>query len=220
MANSQPELNLGLSPRLISVSSLIVAVGCATTLVIVATIKSADALSTIGMALAIIAFVAQLIQLAGQTIVSNHQYEQTVAVNTQTQTLLAEIRVSTGALIDRRDQQFELLLQSVVPAAVAEGLAEQPSDGQSVDVDELARRVVETTLAQLPNRGQQDSMKTASRLDDLAAAHPDIARTLRTEPASTQLRVWRRLSEMPNGSISALTNEQLVDIIRSSSTSR
>ena len=202
---------------MIAISSGIVSLGCITTLIIIATVSSADALSTIGMALAIIAFVAQLIQMVGQTILTNHQYEQTVKVNTETHTLLAEIRLSTGTLIDRRDNQFERLLETVVPAAVAEGLADQPPDGQPVDVDDLARRVVETTLAQLPARGQLDPGHTATRLDDLASAHPEIAAALRAEPASVQVRVWRRLSQMSSDAIERLTDDQLMQVVRESS---
>lgn len=207
-------LGVGLSWRTVGILSSIVSIGSITTLIIVATVSSADALSTIGMVLAIIAFVSQLIQNASQILMGNSQYQETVRVYNETHTLLAEIRVSTGNLIERRDRQFERLLETVVPAAVAEGLAEQPADSNAVDVDELARRVVETTLAQLPAHSELEHSPRPTRLDDLAEAHPVIAHALRSEPASVQLKVWRQLSNLPPAELVRMTQDQLLTVIR------
>jgi hypothetical protein len=209
----QPRQNIGISLRIVAIAATVISVGSITALVIVATVADAEALSTIGMALAVIAFVAQLIQIVGQTILTNHQFQQTVAVNSETQALLAEIRLSTGNLIERRDHQFERLLESVVPAAVAEGLAEQPQGTQPVDVDELVRRVVENAVAQLTKTSGGDPAHGSTRLDALSAARPEIAQILRAQPASTQLRVWRHLSQLSQEDLTALSNEELRELI-------
>lgn len=195
-----------------------IAVSAITALVIVATVKSADTLSVVALALAVLAFIAQLLQAAGQTIAANQQYHQMSSINTRAQEALAEIRQSTGEALARRDQQFGQLLQTLVPSALAESLVSRPDITSSVDVDALGKQLVASALNQLAVQptsvpSEERPPTTRDRIDRVLASRPEAARALRSLPASEQIRVWRALSGFDATELEKLTDTALRDLI-------
>jgi hypothetical protein len=190
-----------------------------TALVLVATVKKAEALSTVALALAVLAFVAELLLALSQTASANQQFAQTSRINAQTQEALAEIRFATGETLARRDRQFDRLLESVVPAALAQSLADQPELSSSIDVDALSGRLAETVVAQLDHAsmgGAPDGTRLPmrSRLDTFVTERPGVAEFLRALPTSGQLRMWRYIAAHIDRLAECSDNDLLEDLRR------
>ena len=212
------EDRFSVSPQSVAAGGLIVALASLTTLVIVATVKSADVLSTVALGLAVLAFGAQLIQAFGQAIVSNRQYDQMTAVNTQAQQALAEIRLATGDALLRRDQHFERLMQTIIPSALAKSLVDHPDVTGKVDIDALSAQVVDAGMQQLQAQSEHDhikSQKLSYDLDSLFADRPVSAETLRSMPASDQLEIWRVLSATGSSRLRVMSDAELRDYLMS-----
>lgn len=94
----------------VGIASLLVAIASVGSLVIVASIKEADTLATVALALAVLAFVVQILTYIGDSITSAAQHREFQRINTETSMLLAELRthaVDTNQLVSR---QFDKVL--------------------------------------------------------------------------------------------------------------
>lgn len=88
---------------ILTVCLSIFSVACLGSLVVVATVKNADALSTVALALAVISFAAQLIV----PLVQGHS---TAQLNAETQAALTGIRTAADSLLTKQSGQFETML--------------------------------------------------------------------------------------------------------------
>ncbi|MFG1833604.1 hypothetical protein [Micromonospora chersina] len=137
-----------------TMSLLVVAAASLGTLAVVVSIKDVDVLSTIALALAVLAFAAQLIVSLAQAQGSAHQLSQTERINSQTQSTLTEVRSTAQALLTNQSDQFNKVLAAALKSAtesavreVAEaadtptGEQETADDGQRLDPEEIADQV-------------------------------------------------------------------------------
>jgi hypothetical protein len=101
-------LNIGW--RVLAVGLSVFSVACLVAVVVVATIKAADTLSTVALALAVISFAAQLI-------VTLVQAQQAARLNADTASALTEIRTTSASLAATQSGQFETVLQAFIQQA-------------------------------------------------------------------------------------------------------
>jgi hypothetical protein len=102
-----------------------------------------DVLAIVAFIIAIIAFVLQLIFATAQSMAANQQLLQVEHVNVEAQRALAELRALTGDMQRRRDDQFETVLNRILPVAVSEAV------GPSTDDSELADTITERLTTSL-----------------------------------------------------------------------
>jgi hypothetical protein len=123
----------------------VVTVASLTTLVVVVSIKNVDLLSTVALALAVLAFAAQLIVSLAQAHAATSQLTQSERINSETQSTLTDIRSSGQALLTNQTELVQRLLQAVLPRATEDAVRETVTEGVDgtarIDADELASRV-------------------------------------------------------------------------------
>lgn len=132
-------------------------------LIVVATVQKADALATVALVLAIVAFGAQLIVTAAQTMSGNEQYRQVNRLYEDTRGVLVKIRAQNKMLLVNQSDQFNKILDhvlspSAIESAVAEARGELSSeestdDGERTQADpgevaKLLRAEAEKALAE------------------------------------------------------------------------
>lgn len=167
--------------RLVSVGLAVMTVAALAALVTVASINDADELSTVALALAVLAFAAQLVVSLAQGQAATRQEAENRRIASDTQAALAEIRASTAGLMTTVGTQYDRVLDAVLrtlPAAVAE----QAEDGVVIDrealraqVEEELRRsqaqdAAEARLAAMHAQLTMAETNLAARLHDRAAA--------------------------------------------------
>lgn len=136
----------------------IIALASLGTLAVVADRKDADTLSTVALALAVLAFTAQLIVSLAQGYSGSQQVAETQRVNLQAQSALTGIRATSDALLaNQRDIVGQLLgaaLGAATPGPGLDAQVEDPESDLSVDEmtreQELERRLIERLTATLP----------------------------------------------------------------------
>jgi hypothetical protein len=106
------------------------------TLAVVAKKQSADTLSTIALALAILSFSAQLIIALAQAYNGVLQVSQAGQINTDTRSSLAEIRATSNALLSTQRDQFSIVLQAALSAAIPAAVEDVISKDDREDVDQ------------------------------------------------------------------------------------
>ncbi|MEU7570495.1 hypothetical protein [Micromonospora sp. NPDC049240] len=118
------------------------------TLAVIVSIKDVDVLSTIALALAVLAFAAQLIVSLAQAQGSAQQLSQTERINSQTQSTLAEVRSTAHALLTNQSDQFNKVLaaalRTVTESAVRE-VAEATGDTNASDGSTNQLRALDPT---------------------------------------------------------------------------
>jgi hypothetical protein len=125
--------------RSVALGCLITATASVATLVVVASVKNADVLATVALALAVLAFAAQLVIAIAQGQSASQQLLQSERVNTETQRLLSEIRSGSNELALTIRRQFDFVLRhalgSAVPRAVKEAGLDtlQPNEIQRLE---------------------------------------------------------------------------------------
>jgi hypothetical protein len=111
------ESNFGkvsVSWRAVSVTLALLTAATVTTLVVVVATKNVDLLATIALILAIITFVAQLLIFIAQQAVATTQATQSLEINSETKSILTEIRTrSRGAEVILREQVNQLLAHAL-----------------------------------------------------------------------------------------------------------
>jgi hypothetical protein len=139
MPKPRPRTGLVVSWQVLAVVLVLVTVASLTSLSIVATIKNVDALSTVALALAVLAFGAQLVDSVVQGQASTQQMLQSERLNAETRSLLSEVRVTSQEIRATQSGLVDRLMGHVlqaIPEAVEEVAATQ-ADG---DLRRLARR--------------------------------------------------------------------------------
>lgn len=109
-------------------------------LVIIATVKDVDVLSTVALALAILAFAAQIIVLLAQSQSAAQQLAGSERVNAETRGLMAQIGVQSASLLANQSGQFDRVLEAAlgtesVQRAVSAASPESESDGPHSEID-------------------------------------------------------------------------------------
>lgn len=137
----------------LSLGLAVIATASLGTLITVVSIKDVDVLSTVALALAVVAFAAQLIVSLAQAQTAAQQLAQAERINSQTQTTLVEVRTTSQALLTNQTDQFDKVLGAALRAAIPEAVREvTDQDGgdtpSSVDLEALAERL-ESRLSQV-----------------------------------------------------------------------
>ena len=163
----------------------IVAISALGTLAVIAKKQSADSLSTIALALAVLSFAAQLIITLAQGYNSVLQVAQADRVNVDTRASLVEIRATANSLlVNQRDQFSEVLraaLKSAIPAAVEDVAEIDDEDGVAADRD--SNRQLEERLYYRLNQQLYNPRKPS--VDQFAISEPSpLYDQLRTYPTS------------------------------------
>jgi hypothetical protein len=166
----------------VALGAVIVAIGSLGALAVVASVKQADTLSTVALALAVLAFVIQIIFFVAQAATNASDHREVQGINTDTARLLVELRthaVDTNQLVSK---QFDKLLDRFVLEAKSEG------DLTSPEGDESRREV----LAQLS--------VTAENLRRGAATSGVLAESSRNEeehdPRSALVQTWLHVANV------------------------
>jgi hypothetical protein len=157
-------------------------VGLASTgaLVTVVSVNNVDTLSTVALALAVLAFSAQLIVSLAQAQGSASQLSQTERINSETQVALAEIRSTSGALLTNQTELLDKLLAALLPSATVAALQEVAGDaGVSMD-------------ANGNESGQFDYEEVASRVEE------NVRRSLHEFVPSVSRSVGRQANGFPS----------------------
>jgi len=111
---SSPEsekTNLTISWRLVSYVVALITVSLAVTLAVVVASKDSDVLATIALALAILAFVAQLLIYMADSASEMRHMQQSLALNRETSNLLAEIKTRSVSSESIMKEQFDTVLK-------------------------------------------------------------------------------------------------------------
>lgn len=163
----------------------VVAIASLGALVIVATVKDVDVLSTVALALAILAFAAQIIVSLAQSQASAQQLAASERVNAETRGLLAQIGAQGASLLANQSGQFDRVLEaalgtesvrSAVHAASPEDEGNNPNELTGVDAEALStalRRSVRGRFAGEPT-------------DHVVNPYEDFVRELSTWPGQKE----------------------------------
>jgi hypothetical protein len=160
--NDDSESQFGFTIRwgALTISLLIVTIVSLGTLVTVVSIKDVDTLSVVALALAVLAFAAQLIVSLTQASAGAQQVAQTERINADTQSLLSEIRATAESLLTNQKDIFTRVLRAALPEVareISDETSEGASIGASIDAEELEARLVRAV-----DRGLQN-LSTAPR---------------------------------------------------------
>jgi hypothetical protein len=183
--SNEPRPSLNLPWPWLSAGLAVVAVAALGTAAVVAGTKNADTLSTIALALAILAFAAQLILALAQGMSGAQQVAQVERVNADTQAALSALRAASDALLStQRDQFGEVLRAAIaraVPEAVDSTIADDEVDAGGIPSNEsLKEAIVESLDAALASR-MASLPSTAARSS--RPAPTERFRTLASYPA-------------------------------------
>lgn len=110
-----------------------IALGALGTLAVVVGIKDIDTLSTIALALAVLAFVAQLIVSLAQGMAGAQQVAQAERINADTQSALAALRATSDALLVTQREHFSKVLSAALARAVPEAVDETLTEASGED---------------------------------------------------------------------------------------
>lgn len=134
--------------RGVAIGSMLLNLGAIGSVATVATVRGSDALATVALALAIIAFICQLIVFSVQTWQSGEQLKQAERLNSETHGLVGELRTRLESTHDMVATQYRELLHLAALRSevqrVKSGEAENASQA-SISADELAAVAVEAS---------------------------------------------------------------------------
>ena len=126
----------------IAFASGLVAVASLATLVVVTAVRESDVLSTVALALAILAFAAQLAIAIVQSQAAVEQRGRLEEINGDTRALLADIRATTGGVLNTVQSQFERVLRHALGEAIPEAVGESVEGGGKFDPEEFEQRLL------------------------------------------------------------------------------
>lgn len=153
---------LKMSWRSIAAAEGVLLVSAVATLVIVVAVKGVDALSTVALALAIIAFASQLVIAIAQLQMSNVQTTQAEELHAKNVALLTDIRAATGGIETTVAGQFEYVLRH----ALGETLRESGGDVAAVVEPEFIPRL-QKKVEDLEHALSENAMKKAASEVDI-----------------------------------------------------
>jgi hypothetical protein len=211
MPKPKPRTGLVVSWQVLAVVLVLVTVASLTSLSIVATIKDVDALSTVALALAVLAFGAQLVGSIVQGQTSTQQMLQSERLNAETRSLLSEVRVTSQEIRATQSGLVDRLMGHVlqaIPEAVEEVAATQaegdPAALGEALVQDLSQRLQEEVgrafTAPLPHGLTSGVTSDDQRAIELLTSFPDEADGQRglavlaelSPAAKAALRDWGR----------------------------
>lgn len=111
---SQPSPNMTLSWQWVTYVVTLIALSLGATLTIVVSTKDVDLLSTVALALAILAFVAQLLVYVADSASDIRQSQQNLQINAQTKEVLTELQTRTQGSESIMKDQFDRVLKYVL----------------------------------------------------------------------------------------------------------
>jgi hypothetical protein len=142
-------LTFEVSARWLLLGAVLVGFGPIAALAIVASIKDADALSTVALALAIVAFAIQILVFIVQTQAASQQMLQSERLNTQTRELLVEVNTAVTSTQTMVGDQFRDLLRAFV-----EGASQTAAETGKFDPEQFEQRLM-TNIQQATQRPSQ-----------------------------------------------------------------
>jgi hypothetical protein len=190
----------------LSLGLAVVAVTAIGTLAIIVSVKDVDVLSTIALALAVLAFAAQLIVSLAQAQGSAEQLNSTERINSETQATLADVRASARALLATQSHQFDRVLSAALRTATEDAVlettvsaADPPGEnGSRIDPELVADRI-EANI--------RDYLASVDMLPDFQAAdrHARPPRWILDRPTSGEAaRAFEFLKKLDHFEIVAL----------------
>jgi len=137
---------LRLKWRTVAIGSLLLNLAAVAVISAVAVVKHADALSTVALTLAIVAFICQLIVYAVQTSQASEQLRQAKDLNASTENLLAEARTRIEGTNQMMTSQYTEFMHLVTLKSKTESASTLPES----EVVQRSAQVAETPATTLP----------------------------------------------------------------------
>jgi hypothetical protein len=128
--------------RRIAFGCALITIASLATLVVVTAVRQPDALSTVALALAILAFGAQLAIAIVQGQAFAEQRARFEEINADTRALLADLRATTGGVLTTVQSQFETVLRHALGEAIPEAVGESVEGGGPFDPEQFERRLL------------------------------------------------------------------------------
>ncbi len=166
---------LSVSWRAVSIASAIVALAAVMALVVVAAVNDADALATVALALAVLAFAGQLASSIVQGQAANQLMLQSERLNNETQALLTKVTTSTDHVRGTIESQFDTVLRhalgEAVPTAVEESRTTEGIDSEALSAvlgREMERIFHTLSRVYLTEKAWQDHIGPSRSASDAA----------------------------------------------------
>jgi hypothetical protein len=178
-----------LSPRVLAVSASVFGVCCLAVLAVVTAVEGKDGLSTIALALAVLAFVIQIMVFIVQSQSTSQQMVRSEQLNTDTRALLVEMRTSARSTESMVRGQFGQVLRAFMDAV-------KSSDKKGgFDPDAFEQRLMRNMARQQVQTETTQSLPpaTPAQTNTVRARQNDAIRRARARVAGTGgagLRRW------------------------------
>jgi hypothetical protein len=184
-----PRAGLNLAWGWLSIGLAIVAISALGALAVVAEKDSADILSTVALALAILSFSAQLIVALAQSYNGSQQIAQADQVNAATRASLAEIRATSNALLSNQREQFSEVLKAALHSAVPAAVKDVEATAGKDDDAEFGGNGPDSTSQELEDR-------LIARLNE-ALSRPSVPSPPAVELRRSPTPLYRRIRSYP-----------------------
>lgn len=190
-----PEMRV--SWRTVAIGSMLLNLGAIGTIATIATVRGGDALATVALALAIVAFICQLIVFSVQTWQSGEQLKQAERLNSETHGLIGEIRTRLESTHEMVATQYrELLHLAALKSEVQIIKTGEQEDVSQASISASALESVADSHVEAPS-GLLDEKYLHSALEWPAVG--DIPRFLKV------------LEPLPDETLTALTADATID---------
>lgn len=137
-----PRSHLRVSWTWLSIGLTLVAGSAIGTLVVVSSVNDVDSLSTIALALAVLAFAAQLIISLAQGIAGSQQLANVERVNADTKSALAAVRAAVDSLLSNQSEHFSDLLRAFLNRDSPESISSPEATVAENDSSEMLERLL------------------------------------------------------------------------------
>lgn len=209
LEGGQPRAGLVLGWRFLTTALAVAALASLTALVVVVTVADVDALSTVALALAVIAFSAQLIISLADAQSSARQFNEVARVNTETRSLLAEVRATAESVLATQKGQFDAVLRAALDRAIPEAVRQAADEDAGEEPEDDSQSVIGFPRDQLEASIRANFQRA---LEDMQEGRSSQA-VRRPGPRTAEQRSFlSRLKSWPEDSPSA---RQAVETFRS-----
>lgn len=186
------------SPRSVAWVSAVFAIACLTTLAIVTSLAGSDALSTVALALAIIAFSIQIMVFIAQEKSASEQAKQSERLNAETRSLLTDIRATANSTAAMVGDQYRRVLEAALGGVAEASGAKSISQAESRLAENISR-----ALSEIPTTESVRSPARAAAQDATPPSPPRPAqsprrRPTRMSPEQIQRRLFARFPDDKN----------------------
>lgn len=183
MLNSDPGTHIRISWRWVAISAMVTSLAMLIALAVTTAVRNTDTLSTIALALAIVAFAIQICVFMVQTWMSVTRMDQSKQVNLETREILAEIRTGTQDTNDVLARHFSQLLNRVIQTT-SETMEEAAEEDGPVDISDLKARLDEDI------RRVVEEAEVSAPAAFTITSPVDMRRHIPTAPVVAELREW------------------------------